>query len=93
MQEWKRWSIIPPKLHVWQMFIKPDEIKSLLHENHLDWKEHCGIKPNISYLKMLRYLRKRAAGKLTYEEFGKKFLMVKSRSTRIMYMGYAVKQN
>src|SRR5674476_976542 len=42
--------------------------------------------PDISYLKMLRYLRKRAAGKLTYEEFGKKFLMVKSRSTRIMYM-------
>jgi hypothetical protein len=42
---------------------------------------------------MLCYLRKRAAGKLTYEEFGKKFLMVKSRSTQIMYMGYAVKQN
>ena len=93
LQEWKRWSIMPPKLHVWQMFIKPDEIKSLLHENHLDWKEHCGIKPNISYLKMLHYLRKRAAGKLTYEEFGKKFLMVKSRSTWIMYMGFAVKQN
>src|ERR1035437_586067 len=93
LQEWKRWSIMPPKLHVWQMFIKPHEIKSLLHENHLDWKEHRGIKPDISYLKMLRYLRKRAAGKLTYEEFGKKFLMVKSRSTRIMYMGYAVRQN
>src|SRR5665811_1925168 len=93
LQEWKRWSIMPPRLHVWQMFIKPDKIKSLLHENHLDWKEHRGIKPNISYLKMLRYLRKRAAGKLTYEEFGKKFLMVKSRSTRIMYMGYAVRQN
>jgi 2-polyprenyl-6-hydroxyphenyl methylase/3-demethylubiquinone-9 3-methyltransferase len=84
---------MPPKLHVWQMFIKPHEIKSLLDENHLDWKEHRGIKPNISYLKMLCYLRKRAAGKLTYEEFGKKFLMVKSRSTQIMYMGYAVKQN
>jgi 2-polyprenyl-6-hydroxyphenyl methylase/3-demethylubiquinone-9 3-methyltransferase len=92
LQEWKRWAIMPPDIHVWQMFIKPAEIKSLLLENRLDWKEHRGIKPNISYLKMLRYLHKRATGELTYEEFGKKFLMVESRSTQIMYMGYAVKE-
>jgi 2-polyprenyl-6-hydroxyphenyl methylase / 3-demethylubiquinone-9 3-methyltransferase len=91
LQEWKRWSIMPPNLHVWKMFIKPDEIKSLLRNSELEWKEHRGIKPNISYLKMLRYLHKRAIGELTYEEFGKKFLMVESSSTRIMYMGYAVK--
>ena len=73
--------------------IKTIIIELIHNSDHLDWKEHRGIKPNISYLKMLRYLRKRAAGKLTYEEFGKKFLMIKSRSTRIIYMGYAVKQN
>ena len=39
----------------------------------------------------LSILHKRAVGELTYEEFGKKFLMVQSRSTGIMYMGYAVK--
>src|SRR5450759_423422 len=93
LQEWKRWAIMPPNLHVWKMFIKPEEIKFLLNENHLDWKEHRGIKPNISYLKMLRFLHKRAIGELSYEEFGKKFLMVESRSTQIMYMGYSVKHN
>ena len=91
LQEWKRWANMPPNLHVWEMFIKPDEIRTLLLENQLDWKEHCGIKPNISYRKMLQYLHKRAIGELTYEEFGKKFLMVESSSTLIMYMGYAVK--
>ncbi|MGA2405807.1 MAG: bifunctional 2-polyprenyl-6-hydroxyphenol methylase/3-demethylubiquinol 3-O-methyltransferase UbiG [Bacteroidales bacterium] len=91
LQDWKRWAIMPPNLHVWEMFIKPDEISSLLKENQLVWKEHRGIKPNISYLKMLRYLNKRAIGELTYEEFGKKFIMIESRSTQIMYMGYAVK--
>jgi len=91
LQEWNRWAIMPPNLHVWEMFIKPDEIRSLLKENQLTWKEHRGMKPNISYLKMLRYLHKRAIGELTYEEFGKKFLMTESRSTQIMYMGYAVK--
>jgi len=91
LQVWKRWAIMPPNLHVWEMFIKPEEIISLLHENQLCWKEHRGIKPNISNLKMLRYLHKRAIGQLTYEEFGKKFLMVESRSNQIMYMGYAIK--
>jgi hypothetical protein len=58
-----------------------------------------GPSVGISGKEMLEYfdleyaVRGRAAGKLTYEEFGKKFLMVKSRSTRIMYMGYAVRQN
>ena len=91
LQEWKRWDIMPSNLHVWEMFIKPYEIITLFQNNQLDWKEHRGIKPNISYLKMLRYLRKRAIGELTYEEFGKKFLMVESSNTQIMYMGYAEK--
>jgi 2-polyprenyl-6-hydroxyphenyl methylase / 3-demethylubiquinone-9 3-methyltransferase len=91
LQEWKRWAIMPPDLHVWEMFIKPEEIRSLLKENKFAWKEHHGLKPSISHLKMLYYLHKRAIGKLTYEEFGEKFLMVESRSTQIMYMGYAVK--
>jgi hypothetical protein len=64
-----------------------------LEENKLAWKEHCGIKPGISYLKILHNLHKRAIGKLTYEEFGKKFLMIEARSTQIMYMGYAVKSD
>lgn len=91
LQEWKRWAIMPAGLHVWEMFIKPKEIRSLLIENSLNWKEHRGLKPNISYLKMLHYLHKRAAGKLSYEEFGKKFLMVESRGTKIMYIGFAIK--
>ena len=91
LQEWKRWAIMPPNLHVWEMFIRPDEIRSLLEDNHLECKEHRGIKPGISYIKMLHYLHKRAIGELTYEEFGKKFLMVESRSTKTMYMGYAIK--
>lgn len=93
LQEWKRWAIMPPNLHVWEMFIKPDEIRTLLEENHMVWKEHHGIKPNKSYLKMLGWLRKRAAGELTYEEFAKKFLLVECNSIQVVYMGYAVKND
>jgi 2-polyprenyl-6-hydroxyphenyl methylase / 3-demethylubiquinone-9 3-methyltransferase len=92
LQKWKRWAIMPPDLHVWEMFIKPAEIKTLLSLNHLMWKEHRGVKPGIPYLKMLHLLHLRASGLLTYEEFGRKVNLVQNRSTLLMYMGYAVKQ-
>ncbi len=91
LQEWKSWAIMPPNLHVWEMFIKPQEIRSLLAKNQLTWKEHRGAEPDVSYLRMLCYLRRRVVGKLSYQQFGTKFTMTEARSTRIMYMGYAVK--
>lgn len=92
LQEWRRWAIMPADLHVWEMFIKPAELLALLRKNHLEWGEHVGIKPERSYLKILSLLYKRAAGNITYQDFGKNFKMVESRSTRILYMGYAVKK-
>jgi len=91
LQDWKRWSIMPPHLHEWKMFIKPGEVKLLLSQNQLAWKEHIGIIPDISVLKIWRYLHLRAEGHLNYEEFGKKFHMTESPFTNVMYMGYAIK--
>ena len=91
-QEWKRWSFMPPNLHVWEMFIKPEEIKKLLQKNGFDWKEHAGSSPNISIPKMLGYLRKRAKGEWTFEDLGKKFWLVKSNDMNILYAGYAIKK-
>jgi 2-polyprenyl-6-hydroxyphenyl methylase/3-demethylubiquinone-9 3-methyltransferase len=91
LQDWRRWAIMPPGLHVWDMFIKPAEIRSLLSQNNLAWLEHKGIEPDVSYPKMLRYLRKRAKGEMTFEEFSNKIRMAESSSTRVMYLGSAVK--
>ena len=91
-QEWKRWAFMPPNLHVWEMFIKPDEIKSLLSVNGFDWKEHRGTQPNVSIPKMLNYLRKRAKGEWTYADLGKNFRLIESSDMNILYMGYAIKR-
>ncbi len=90
-QHWKRWAFAPPNLHVWKMFIRPNELKSLLGQNNLEWKEHRGMGPNVSLPKLLRLLRKRARGRLTYKEMGRELYMVESRAMSTMYMGYAVK--
>lgn len=91
-QEWKRWAFMPPNLHVWEMFIKPDEIKSLLSINSFDWKEHRGTQPNVSIPKMLNYLRRRAKGEWSYADLGKNFRLMESSDMNILYMGYAIKR-
>lgn len=90
-QEWSRWAFAPQDLHVWKMFIKPRELKSLLGKNNLEVKEQKGMQLNVSFLKFLRCLRKRAQGVLTYKDIGKKLFMVESENMSIMYMGYAIK--
>jgi 2-polyprenyl-6-hydroxyphenyl methylase/3-demethylubiquinone-9 3-methyltransferase len=91
-QEWKRWAFMPPNLHQWKMFIKPTEIRELLEQNGLAWKEHKGSSPNVSIPTMLRYLRKRAKGEWTFADLGKKFWLVESDDMNILYAGYAVKK-
>ena len=92
IQVWKPWAFIPPNLHVWRMFIRPGELKSLLRQNGLEWKEHMGMMPNVPIPRLLGYLHKRARGEWTYGELAGKVRMVESRVTAIMYMGYAVKK-
>jgi len=91
-QEWKRWAFMPPNVHVWEMFIKPEDLKQLLVKNGLEWKDHVGSSPNVSIPKMLRYLRKRVKGEWTYADLGKHFWLVQSNDMNILYGGYAIKK-
>jgi 2-polyprenyl-6-hydroxyphenyl methylase/3-demethylubiquinone-9 3-methyltransferase len=91
-QEWKRWAFFPPNLHVWRMFIKPGEMRSLLRRNGLEWKEHRGMMPDVPIPRLLGYLRKRAKGEWTYGELAGRVRMIESRITAVQYMGYAVKK-
>ena len=92
-QEWKSWAFMPADLHVWKMFIKPRELKSLLQMNHLRWMEHQGLKPDQSVFRIQRFLRQRAGGRMSYRELGEKIRMVEGRSRAVMYMGCAVKSS
>jgi len=91
-QEWKRWAFMPPNIHVWEMFIRPGDIKTLLQKSGFEWKEHTGSSPNVSIPKMLGYLRKKAKGEWTYEDLGKNFWLVESKDMNILYAGYAIKK-
>ena len=91
-QEWKRWAFMPPNLHVWKMFIKPEEMKELLARNGMEWKNHVGSQPNVSIPKMLSYLRKRVKGEWTFVELGQNFRLIESKDMNLLYGGHAVKK-
>jgi 2-polyprenyl-6-hydroxyphenyl methylase/3-demethylubiquinone-9 3-methyltransferase len=90
-QRWKRWAFLPPGLHVWEMFIRPEEMKLLLRQNDLAWQEHRGLEPNVSLLSVLRCLRRRARGELGFRELGERLHLVETGNTGMMYLGYAIK--
>ena len=90
-QEWKSTAFMPPRLHEWKMFIRPDELKGLLTKTGFEFKEFRGTSPNVSVPRMVSLLRKRVSGKIGYKELGQNFILVESDDLNILYMGYAVK--
>lgn len=90
-QEWKSTAFMPPRLHEWRMFIRPEELEGLLVQAGFEFRQFRGTSPNISVLKMISLLRKRAKGKIDMKELGRSFKLVESEDLKILYMGYAVK--
>ncbi|MGZ4064841.1 MAG: methyltransferase domain-containing protein, partial [Bacteroidia bacterium] len=91
-QDIKLFSFMPPRLHVWNLFIKPRELKVLLAANQLEWKTLRGASFTGSPLELLRNLRLRKKGLLTYGQLGERLQLRESSSTAVFYMGYAVKK-
>ncbi len=90
-QEWKSTALMPPRLHEWRMFIRPEELKGLLGKAGFEFREFRGTSPDISILKMVSLLRKRAKGKIGFQELGQRFKLRESNDMKILYMGYALK--
>jgi 2-polyprenyl-6-hydroxyphenyl methylase/3-demethylubiquinone-9 3-methyltransferase len=90
-QEWTSTASMPPRLHEWRMFIRPEELKGLLVQAGFEFKEFRGTSPDVSIPKMISLLRKRAKGTIGYKELGQRFKLVESNDLKILYMGYAVK--
>jgi 2-polyprenyl-6-hydroxyphenyl methylase / 3-demethylubiquinone-9 3-methyltransferase len=92
-QEWKSTAFMPPNLHVYEMLIKPKELKEVMENNQLRTVEFKGMSPDVSPFRMISLLKQRAKGLLTYGELGMKFRLKESNDLKVGYMGYALKYN
>jgi len=90
-QDWKAFAFMPKDLHVWEMFIKPSELKLHLQKSGFDNQDVTGLAPDVNPLKMLYYLRKRVKGELTIRDLGQKLKLRESRDKSMLYLGWARK--
>jgi len=92
MQEWQGTAFLDPTIHVWDKFIKPQELLSVLAEHQLVSQELKGLSPGMNFIAHYFNLRKRAIGKMSWQELGKRLKLNINRNTTCTYIGYAVKQ-
>ena len=91
-QEWRSTALMEPNLHDWDMFIKPSALVAALGRAGLDNRDLQGIGPARNPVSMIRDMRRRARGEMTFSEFGNRNKMREQRDRSLLYAGYAVKR-
>jgi 2-polyprenyl-6-hydroxyphenyl methylase / 3-demethylubiquinone-9 3-methyltransferase len=91
LQEWRWTAVMPPGLHDWNMFIKPEELHRLLEGQGLVPAGLTGLKPRANLFRVVRALRRCKRGLISPVEAGRQMSPGESRDTSVAYMGYALK--
>ncbi len=92
MQKCRFTSIIAKDTHVWDMFIKPDELKSILLNNNIFLNNVKGITPEHISPSILINLYKASRKKITYKELAERLNFSESNDLESSYMGYGIKK-
>lgn len=90
-QDWGWTSFMPANLHDWRMFIKPDELVSLMAARGLENRGQTGLAPSASTIRAIRILRARKRGEISYLVATRRLGLRESRDKSVLYAGYASK--
>jgi 2-polyprenyl-6-hydroxyphenyl methylase / 3-demethylubiquinone-9 3-methyltransferase len=88
-QEWRWTSFMPPDLHDWRMFIKPEELIPILAGNGLQNQGLTGLKAAANPLQSFCLLRARKRGEITYLEAARRLDLRESPDKSILFIGWA----
>jgi 2-polyprenyl-6-hydroxyphenyl methylase/3-demethylubiquinone-9 3-methyltransferase len=91
IQEWGPTRFMEPDVHDWSMFIKPRELAETLRRHGLEPRDTVGLAPSGNPLSLLRNLRRRRKGEITYAELGRRIAMRESHDRSNQYAGHALK--
>ena len=91
-QEWGWTSWMPANLHVWDKFIRPAELQGWMAKHGLEQRDLAGLEPSANPLALIRLMRQRKRGKLTFGEFGRRTVHRVTKRTATTYIGYAVRR-
>jgi 2-polyprenyl-6-hydroxyphenyl methylase / 3-demethylubiquinone-9 3-methyltransferase len=93
-QDWRLTRVIPRNVHVWDKFIRPQELARMLDRHALPQVELVGLSPSINPLSAISAvgaLVRNKLGRMSFSELGSKFRLRPSANLSISYMGYALR--
>ncbi len=90
-QDFQSMSYMPPNLHDWKLFIRPDELRGHLATSGLAMQDVVGFVPNIGPLKVISELRKLKRGAITFGDYARGMQIVRTTDLSCAYMGHALK--
>jgi 2-polyprenyl-6-hydroxyphenyl methylase/3-demethylubiquinone-9 3-methyltransferase len=91
MQKCRFTSFVKANAHVWDMFIKPKELESILSQNDISINDLKGITPKQKRLSLIVDLHKVSRKKISYQELANRMNLIESEDLQCSYMGYGVK--
>ena len=83
--------IAPRDLHVWHMFIKPEELATSLDQAGLQPRHVEGARLSTGMIQAFLDIRKHKRGHITAAELGQRLKYLPSRNLSLSYVGYATK--
>jgi hypothetical protein len=90
-QEWSYTRFVPPNLHDWHMFIKPEELQHHLRTHGLQDGEMVGLSPTINPIQVVSLMHQVSRKHINFAEFGSRAGFQASKDLSASYMGYAIK--
>ncbi len=88
-QDWAWTRVVPRNVHVWEQFIRPQELAASLKRHGLGANEFVGLSPSMNPFTALNALIRLKLGRINFGEMGTRLVMAKSRDLSLSYMGYA----
>ncbi len=85
--------MMPPRLHDWRMFTRPAELRRAVGYYGLLPGGLIGLKPRANSVRLVRALRRRKRGLLSYAAAVRATDVGESPDTSVSYIGYARKPN
>jgi 2-polyprenyl-6-hydroxyphenyl methylase/3-demethylubiquinone-9 3-methyltransferase len=91
-QDWESTSFMEPNVHVWDMFIKPEELFQLFKSHGLTNIEVKGISPELNMFSTYYYLRKCKKKEISIKELAGLLDIRINDNVQNSYVGYAIKR-
>lgn len=88
-QDWPLTRLMPRDVHVWEKFIRPDELTALLERHGLSRSELTGLAPAGNPLRAISALLQTKLGRMRFDTLGTRLKLKPSRDLSISYMGFA----